>query len=156
MLLERGHAYWNVALRRVGNFDTTNKAATYCSHMTTANVAMRHTSRSVSLMCFCAMSCVLNMNLSCYGGLQKEGKIGRWPGGITFQLLAVRPQSRGSVSLEAADITERPAIDLAYLSDKGGALPVNCRVGSHFSGAPAAVTVKSTVETCLRRHLFHP
>lgn len=53
--------------------------------------------------------------------MQKEGKIGRWPGGITYQLLAVRPQSRGSVSLEAADITERPAIDLAYLSDRGGA-----------------------------------
>ena len=53
--------------------------------------------------------------------IQAEGKGGRWPPGITYQLLAVRAQSRGSVKLEAADVTQRPAIDLAYLSDPSGA-----------------------------------
>jgi hypothetical protein len=43
-----------------------------------------------------------------------------WPGGATYQLLAVRPQSRGSVKLQAADVTEPPAIDLGYLSDAAG------------------------------------
>jgi choline dehydrogenase-like flavoprotein len=74
--------------------------------------------------------------------MQKEGKIGRWPGGITYQLLAVRARSRGSVSLASADITDRPAIDLAYLSDPAGtpllspvppsALPSPCKEVSDF------------------------
>ena len=55
--------------------------------------------------------------------VQEAGKGGRWPPGITYQLLAVRAQSRGSVKLEAADVTQRPAIDLAYLSDSSGARP---------------------------------
>ena len=55
--------------------------------------------------------------------MQGQNMSRAWPPGITYQLLAVRAQSRGSVRLEAADVTQRPAIDLAYLSDPSGARP---------------------------------
>lgn len=44
----------------------------------------------------------------------------RWPTGMTFQIVACRPESRGSVRLAGPTITDRPAIDLAYCTDSGG------------------------------------
>lgn len=75
--------------------------------------------------------------------MQKEGKMGRWPAGITYQLLAVRAQSKGSVRLQAADMTQRPAIDLAYLSDKAGACPL-----------PAAASINPTCTRAVQEHVL--
>ncbi|KAF5834678.1 GMC oxidoreductase-domain-containing protein [Dunaliella salina] len=44
-----------------------------------------------------------------------------WPCGVTIQLLAVRPKSRGSVGLRSTDPFANPAIDLNYYSDPEGA-----------------------------------
>ena len=65
----------------------------------------------------------LPLHKGAYACMQEEG-ITRWPPGISYQLVAVRAQSKGSVKLEAADMTQRPAIDLAYLSDKAGPRPL--------------------------------
>jgi len=54
-----------------------------------------------------------------FGELKRLGL--SWPGGFTMQLLAVRPRSRGSVTLRSADPLDRPEIDVGYLTDAGGA-----------------------------------
>ena len=53
-----------------------------------------------------------------FGKLAAEGKA--WPGGITLQLLASRPKSRGSVSLASADPFAAPKVDLGYFTDEKG------------------------------------
>ncbi|GFR43618.1 hypothetical protein Agub_g4717 [Astrephomene gubernaculifera] len=49
-----------------------------------------------------------------FGELKKQGRA--WPGGITMQLLAIRPKSRGSIGLKAADPFINPAININYFS----------------------------------------
>jgi choline dehydrogenase-like flavoprotein len=44
----------------------------------------------------------------------------KWPSGLTFQLLAVRPKSRGSVALKTSDPWDQPALQPAYLTDAEG------------------------------------
>jgi len=73
--------------------------------------------------------------------MQAAGTLDRWPTGITYQILAVRPESRGTVRLASADIAERPAVDVAYLSDAGGAdrdtLRNGVRISRRFAAASA-------------------
>jgi len=54
-----------------------------------------------------------------FGELKRLGE--SWPCGVTMQLLAVRPKSRGSVGLRSRDPFSAPAIDLNYYSDPEGA-----------------------------------
>eukprot|EP00887_Chlorella_sp_A99_P006628 scaffold3.g6628.t1 len=44
----------------------------------------------------------------------------KWPSGITIQLVATRPASRGSVGLRSGDAFEDPLLAAGYLSDKEG------------------------------------
>lgn len=53
-----------------------------------------------------------------FGELKKQGL--SWPSGVTFQLLACRPKSRGSVGLRSADPFTAPAININWLSDAAG------------------------------------
>eukprot|EP01025_Chloroclados_australasicus_P049925 TRINITY_DN5705_c0_g3_i1.p4 TRINITY_DN5705_c0_g3~~TRINITY_DN5705_c0_g3_i1.p4 ORF type:complete len:179 (-),score=34.47 TRINITY_DN5705_c0_g3_i1:411-947(-) len=53
--------------------------------------------------------------------MKAEGKITRWPTGVTFQLLAVRPKSRGSIRLASSKAEDAPAIDIGYCTDPAGA-----------------------------------
>eukprot|EP01025_Chloroclados_australasicus_P036179 TRINITY_DN367_c1_g1_i1.p1 TRINITY_DN367_c1_g1~~TRINITY_DN367_c1_g1_i1.p1 ORF type:complete len:618 (-),score=80.66 TRINITY_DN367_c1_g1_i1:475-2328(-) len=55
-----------------------------------------------------------------FARLKAEGKLKKWPPGITFQLIACRPKSRGKIELNSSDPLKSPAIDLAYLSDPKG------------------------------------
>jgi choline dehydrogenase-like flavoprotein len=52
--------------------------------------------------------------------VQEQGKLDRWPSGITIQILGCRAQSRGSVRLQGPSVTDKPAIDLAYCTDPDG------------------------------------
>lgn len=47
-----------------------------------------------------------------FGELKRRGL--NWPGGVTMQLLAVRPRSRGSVGLRSSDPMDRPKLDVGY------------------------------------------
>ena len=67
------------------------------------------------------------------GCVQESGEINRWPSGITFQIIACRPQSRGSVRLTSASVSDRPLVDVGYLSDKGGADAATLREGLRLS-----------------------
>ena len=64
----------------------------------------------------------------------------KWPSGITFQIIACRPKSRGYVKLKENTITEPPAIDLGYLSDKQGADRKTLREGLRISRKLAATS----------------
>ena len=65
--------------------------------------------------------------------LQESGEVNKWPSGITFQIIACRPQSRGSISLAANNISEPPKIDLGYLNDRMGADIRTLREGIRLS-----------------------
>lgn len=65
--------------------------------------------------------------------VQESGEVSRWPQGITFQVLACRPKSRGSVRLKSSSITDKPAIDLGYLTDSAGADARSLREGLRIS-----------------------
>jgi len=51
------------------------------------------------------------------GQLAKLGM--KYPSGFTFQLLAVRPKSRGRVTLRSADIFDPPHLDAGFCTDAG-------------------------------------
>ena len=53
-----------------------------------------------------------------FGKFKEQGK--KWPSGVTFQLIACRPKSRGSVGLKSADPFDAPKLDPGYLSDPAG------------------------------------
>jgi len=53
-----------------------------------------------------------------FGKLAAEGK--PWPAGVTLQLLATRPKSRGRVTLASADPYAKPDVDLGYFTDRAG------------------------------------
>lgn len=53
----------------------------------------------------------------------------KWPSGVTFQLIACRPRSRGSVTLRSADPFDSPAVETGYLTDVGGADIATLRAG---------------------------
>eukprot|EP01026_Neomeris_dumetosa_P077708 TRINITY_DN8391_c1_g2_i5.p1 TRINITY_DN8391_c1_g2~~TRINITY_DN8391_c1_g2_i5.p1 ORF type:complete len:617 (-),score=85.60 TRINITY_DN8391_c1_g2_i5:159-2009(-) len=55
-----------------------------------------------------------------FGRLRAEGKMDKWPPGITFQIIACRPKSKGKIQLKSNDPLTPPDIDVAYLSDKEG------------------------------------
>ena len=58
------------------------------------------------------------------GSFIKFGKIleggGRWPGGITSQVVACRPLSRGMVHLASDNPLDDPAVDIGLLTDPDG------------------------------------
>lgn len=66
-----------------------------------------------------------------FGELLEKGET--WPGGISFQLIACRPQSRGRVSLSSTDPFENPKIDIGYLSDPDGEDLATLRRGLRLS-----------------------
>lgn len=53
----------------------------------------------------------------------------KWPSGITMQLVAVRPKSRGSVGLRSADPFDDPLLASGYLSDAVGADVATLKAG---------------------------
>lgn len=53
-----------------------------------------------------------------FGQLLDQG--GRWPGGITFQIVACRPRSTGKVTLASDDPLTDPAVDIGFLTDPKG------------------------------------
>ena len=75
----------------------------------------------------------LSNMLSVGGGAQESGEISKWPSGITFQIIACRPRSRGSIRLAADTISQPPRIDLGYLSDGKGADMRTLREGIRLS-----------------------
>ncbi|EIE18382.1 alcohol oxidase [Coccomyxa subellipsoidea C-169] len=62
----------------------------------------------------------------------------KWPSGITFQLLGVRPKSRGSVGLRSDDPWDAPKLDIGFLTDKEGADLATLRSGIKLSREIAA------------------
>lgn len=54
-----------------------------------------------------------------FAKFQEQGK--KWPSGVTFQLVACRPKSLGSVGLKSNDSFEAPAVTPGYLNDPAGA-----------------------------------
>ncbi|KAK9915568.1 hypothetical protein WJX75_000937 [Coccomyxa subellipsoidea] len=48
----------------------------------------------------------------------RKTKDSKWPSGLTFQLLGVRPKSRGSVSHRSDDPWDAPQVDIGFLNDK--------------------------------------
>ena len=71
-----------------------------------------------------------------FGRLAAEGR--KWPSGLTFQLLAVRPRSRGSVSLRSPSPWDAPVFDPAFLSDAAGLDAATLRAGLRLSRELAA------------------
>jgi choline dehydrogenase-like flavoprotein len=53
-----------------------------------------------------------------FAKFQKQGR--KWTSGVTFQLIACRPKSRGSVGLKSNDPFDSPALDSGYLNDSAG------------------------------------
>lgn len=53
-----------------------------------------------------------------FARFQEQGK--KWPSGVTFQLVACRPASRGKVGLRSDDPFESPHIETGYLNDGEG------------------------------------
>lgn len=52
-----------------------------------------------------------------FGRLKEEGK--KWPSGVTFQLVAIRPHSRGGyVQLKTADPWDAPDLSTGYFTDE--------------------------------------
>jgi len=74
-----------------------------------------------------------------FAELAKEG--GSWPAGITMQLLACRPKSRGSVTLASTNPFDLPSVDLGYFTDPEGAdlatLKAGINMARHISEQPA-------------------
>ncbi|KAL4424367.1 hypothetical protein ABPG75_001668 [Micractinium tetrahymenae] len=66
-----------------------------------------------------------------FGRFQAKGL--KWPSGITVQLIACRPQSRGSVGLKSADPFDAPKLETGYLTDAAGADLATLRVGVHWA-----------------------
>ncbi|MEW5312725.1 MAG: hypothetical protein WDW38_004337 [Sanguina aurantia] len=52
-----------------------------------------------------------------------------WPGGFTIQTLAVRPKSRGSVTLGSTNPFSTPSIDIGYFNDAEGADMTTMKAG---------------------------
>ncbi|GMH38701.1 hypothetical protein BSKO_06585 [Bryopsis sp. KO-2023] len=53
-----------------------------------------------------------------FGELLEQGE--KWPGGVTFQNIACRPKSKGSVTLSSDDPFASPKINIGYLTDPEG------------------------------------
>ena len=53
-----------------------------------------------------------------FAKFQEQGK--KWPSGVTFQLVACRSKSLGSVSLKSDDPFEAPLVESGYLTDPAG------------------------------------
>ena len=74
-----------------------------------------------------------------FGRLAAEGR--KWPSGLTFQLLAVRPRSHGSISLRSSSPWDAPLFDPAFLSDDKGldaaTLRGGLRLSRELASAPA-------------------
>jgi len=74
-----------------------------------------------------------------FGRLAAQGR--KWPSGLTFQLLAVRPRSRGSIALRSSSPWDAPLFDPAFLSDEAGAdaatLRSGLRLARDLASAPA-------------------
>jgi choline dehydrogenase-like flavoprotein len=57
----------------------------------------------------------------------------KWPSGITVQLIACRPRSRGSVGIGSADPFAPPRLSPGYLTDGEGADLATLRSGVHWA-----------------------
>lgn len=71
-----------------------------------------------------------------FGELLEQGE--KWPGGITYQIIACRPKSKGSVSLTSDDPFASPKIDIGYLTDPEGSDAAVLREGLKLSREMAA------------------
>lgn len=76
-----------------------------------------------------------------FAKFQKQGL--KWPSGVTFQLIACRPKSRGSVGLRSSDPFDSPAIQTGYLTDAGQKDLATLREGVKIARKMAASDVFS-------------
>lgn len=81
-----------------------------------------------------------------FGELLEKGE--EWPPGVTFQILACRPKSRGSIGLESDDPFSSPKINIGYLTDPEGKDIEVLRKGVRLSRQLAATeTMSQCVES---------
>lgn len=66
-----------------------------------------------------------------FAALKEQGL--SWPSGWTFQIIACRPKSRGSISLRSDDPFDSPLLDAGYLNDPEGADLASLRAGLKLS-----------------------
>ena len=66
----------------------------------------------------------------------------KWPTGFTFQIIAVRPESKGKIGLKSDDPWDSPAILPQYLTDKQGRDAATLRW--------ALATAKGSAGSCVR------
>ena len=131
----RASAILNYALRRKGPLTSTG-----CDHGAFVSTGARSSesdlgSSIADLQVRVAPGLALNPDgIGSYvefGRLAAEGR--KWPSGLTFQLLAVRPKSRGSISLRSSSPWDAPVFDPAVLSDSTGADAATLRNGLRLS-----------------------
>ncbi|KAK9838967.1 hypothetical protein WJX74_006865 [Apatococcus lobatus] len=111
----RVRALTNYALRRRGPLTTT--ACDHGAFMTTQSQAQPDLQ-----IRFAPASALVPDGVETYamfGRLKEEGK--KWPSGFSFQLVAIRPQSRdGYVQLRTTDPWDAPDLSIGYFTDKRG------------------------------------
>ena len=61
----------------------------------------------------------------------------KWPTGFTFQIIAVRPESKGKIGLKSDDPWDSPAILPQYLTDKEGRDAATLRWAAATAGGQA-------------------
>lgn len=71
-----------------------------------------------------------------FAKFQEQGL--KWPSGLTLQLIACRPQSKGSVGLNSADPFTPPRLSPGYLTDAAGADMATLRAGVRWGRELAA------------------
>ncbi|KAK9805156.1 hypothetical protein WJX72_002610 [[Myrmecia] bisecta] len=119
----RTRAMLNYFLRRKGPLTTTG-----CDHG--AFVSTAGQSQPDLQIRFVPGEALDPDGISSYVTFSKLKETGlKWPTGITYQLLAIRPQSRGSIGLKTADPFDSPLIDTAFCSDPEGADMATLRAG---------------------------
>jgi len=73
-------------------------------------------------------------------GMMKQAGI-KWPSGMTFQVIACRPKSKGSLSLRSDNPFDRPWVDHGYLTDPQGSdlasLIEGIKLTREMAGSPA-------------------
>jgi choline dehydrogenase-like flavoprotein len=73
-----------------------------------------------------------------FAKFQEQGL--KWPSGVTFQLIACRPEGRGSVGLRSSDPFDAPRVETGYFEDAGGADLATLRAGIRLSRDIAATS----------------
>lgn len=133
----RARAVLNYALRRRGPLTTTG-----CDHGAFVSTGARTATLGDAPDLQIRLAPALALDADGIGSyvefarLKESGR--KWPSGVTFQLLAVRPASRGAISLRSADPFDTPVLDPGFLSDAAGADAATLRAGVRIARDLAA------------------